>query len=358
MTTTENLDRLKAQRRGHRGVATKYVQEARALVTGESRDEPVIIRIKSLINSLGEKLELLKRLDEEILQLSPTDAIEGEILEADETNTKIATIISDCRRLVTVTEARREDLETHVTPPTPASVIADSGSDRAEVPATPSSGSARTIVKPKLPKLVIHKFNGEITKFRTFWDSFSSAIHTNTELSPIDKFNYLKSLLEGPASQAIQGLSLSATNYQAAVKILQDRFGKTQQIISSHMDNLLKIPPCNDDKASHLSSIYDKIYANIRGLESLGVNRDQYGSFLIPIIMSKLPYEVRLQIARVSVREVWEVEELMDVIKGEVEAREISDNIKVTERRPPDTANIRKHPAATASTLLVREGNG
>ena len=246
MTTTENLDRLKARRRGHRGVATKYVQEARALVTGESRDEPVIIRIKSLINSLGEKLELLKRLEEEILQISPTDAIKGEILEADETNAKITTIISDCRRLVTITEARREDPETRDTPPTPASVIADSVSDPAEVPATPSSGSARTIVKPKLPKLVIHKFNGEITKFRTFWDSFSSAIHTNTELSPIDKFNYLKSLLEGPASQAIQGLSLSAINYQAAVEILQDHFGKTQQIISSHMDNLLKIPPCND----------------------------------------------------------------------------------------------------------------
>ena len=196
-------------------------------------------------------------------------------------------------------------------------------------------------------------------KSRSFehFGTASSAIHTNTELSPIDKFNYLKSLLEGPASQAIQGLSLSATNYQAAVEILQDRFGKTQQIISSHMDNLLKISPCNDDKASHLRSIYDKIYANIRGLESLGVNKDQYGSFLIPIIMSKLPSEVRLQIARVSVREVWEVEELMDVIKGEVEAREISDNIKVTERKPPDTSNIRKYPAATASTLLVREGN-
>ena len=69
-------------------------------------------------------------------------------------------------------------------------------------------------------------------KFWTFWDSFNSAIHTNTELSPIDKFNYL---LEGPASQVIQKLSLSVTNYEAAVEILQDHFGKTQQMISSHM---------------------------------------------------------------------------------------------------------------------------
>ena len=49
----------------------------------------------------------------------------------------------------------------------------------------------------------------------------------------------------------------------------------------------------------------------VRGLESLGVNRDQYGSFFIHIIMSKLPSEVHLQIALVSIREVWEVEELI-----------------------------------------------
>ena len=41
-------------------MATKYVEEVSALVTGESRDEPVAVHIKSLINSLGEKLELLK----------------------------------------------------------------------------------------------------------------------------------------------------------------------------------------------------------------------------------------------------------------------------------------------------------
>ena len=75
---------------------------------------------------------------------------------------------------------------------------------------------------------MITKFNREITKFRTFWDNLSSAIHTNTELLPIDKFNYL---IEGPASHAIQGLSLLVTNYKAAVEILQDGFWKTQQII-------------------------------------------------------------------------------------------------------------------------------
>ena len=47
----------------------------------------------------------------------------------------------------------------------------------------------------------------------------------------------------------------------------------------------------------------------------------QYGSFLIPVIMQKLPAEVRLQIACGSAKDVWEEEELLAVIKTKVEAR-------------------------------------
>ncbi len=48
----------------------------------------------------------------------------------------------------------------------------------------------------KLPKLVLPKFRGDITSYRTFWESFESAVHKNVYLSNIDKFNYLLSLLE------------------------------------------------------------------------------------------------------------------------------------------------------------------
>ena len=62
----------------------------------------------------------------------------------------------------------------------------------------------------------------------TFWDSFESAVHENPK---IDKFNYLHSLLEGPASQVIQCLQLSDSNYNTAVSLLHKRFGDTQTII-------------------------------------------------------------------------------------------------------------------------------
>ena len=61
------------------------------------------------------------------------------------------------------------------------------------LPLTTSSikPTVRTGTRPKLPKLHLPKFLGDITKFRTFWDSCESTIHRNPELSPIDKFNYL-----------------------------------------------------------------------------------------------------------------------------------------------------------------------
>ena len=93
----------------------------------------------------------------------------------------------------------------------------------------------------KLPKLHLKKFNGDPTCWQQFWESFNCAVHENTVLSSIDKFNYLLGP-QNTALQAISGLSLSGDNYIEAVKILQDRFGNKPLIISKHMDKLLKLP--------------------------------------------------------------------------------------------------------------------
>ena len=218
-------------------------------------------------------------------------------------------------------------------------------------------GTRVASTRPKLPKLHLPKFTGDVTKFRTFWDSYESAIHRNPELSPIDKFNYLRALLDGPAASAIQGLNLSDANYTAAVELIKERYGKTQQTISALMDDLLKIPNCMGDKTSQLRAVYDKIGVNVRGLEALGITADRYGSFLIPIIMSKLPSEVHLQIARVSTRDVWDVNELLHVIKSEVEAREISDAVKVQDRRGHEAVSKRTVFPPTAAALVTRDSS-
>ena len=47
----------------------------------------------------------------------------------------------------------------------------------------PQSSHSQSTTKPRLPKLMLPKFNGEITKFKSFWDSFDSSVNKNADLS-------------------------------------------------------------------------------------------------------------------------------------------------------------------------------
>ena len=305
------------------------------------------MRLSTLSGLLQEKSTTLKTLDDEILSTCPTNEIEREVEEAEDVYSRIVETRAEID-VRTCEEAKKkkagephdeglvhmvsdkDNLTNDISHDQPEARV-KMGALASPINAhnnSPLVQGDESVVKPKLPRIILPKFGGEITEFRGFWDRFESAVHNNPSLSTVDKFTYLHALLEGPAARSIQGLALTDANYSAATEILKSRFGNTQQIISAHMDDLLKLPVCHGDKMSQLRLIYDKIWVNVRGLEALGVNAEWYGSVLIPIIMAKLPPDIRLQVARITNKDVWNIEELLHIIKGEVEAREISDAMK------------------------------
>ena len=150
-----------------------------------------------------------------------------------------------------------------------------------------------------LPKLTLRQFNGKMTQWTTFWETYESAIHNNKDLSDIHKFNYLNSLLECSAHEAVSGLALSFANYHEAIAILKKCFGNNQQIVSKHMDILLTLEAVT---SSHnllvLRHLYDLIESHIRSLKSLGVESSSYGSMLSSILLNKFPSDLRLVISR------------------------------------------------------------
>ena len=93
-------------------------------------------------------------------------------------------------------------------------------------------GTATPTSRPnaaRLPKLQLRYYNGELTKWTSFWQSFEAAVDCNPDLSGVENFNYLSSLFEGVAREAIAGLSLTEANYKEAVATLKKRFGGTQR---------------------------------------------------------------------------------------------------------------------------------
>ncbi|EDO27041.1 predicted protein, partial [Nematostella vectensis] len=82
----------------------------------------------------------------------------------------------------------------------------------------------------RLPKLRLKNFAGSVGEWQEFWDGFESSIHSNPRLATVDKFNYLRSLLVGPARGAVAGFALTAANYQSAIDLLKRRYGQTEKI--------------------------------------------------------------------------------------------------------------------------------
>ena len=263
----------KRVRGGHRASATKMIRKAEDYLAEEPMNYSQLARIRL---SLQEKVSVLKHLDSEIVDLVKGEEVADEIDSTDTYMEDVYDMMAKLKRLFDKTSP----------PP------------RATASATRDDASARE-TKVKLPKLTIQPFKGELTAWTTFWDAYEVAIHSNRSLSDIERFNYLRSLLQGPALDAITGLTLTAANYREAVEVLSKRFGNKQRIIDKHMEALLSLDAVpSDTNLKALRHLYDAIESQVRGLKSMGVTPETYGSLLSSVVVAKIPPEIRLIISR------------------------------------------------------------
>ena len=79
--------------------------------------------------------------------------------------------------------------------------------------------------------------------------------------------NFLVNYVEGDAAGVIRGLSLNNENYQVALKMLTDRFGDPQVLISAHMAKLLSLDTIFDiSDVRGLRKLYDEVETQVRSL--------------------------------------------------------------------------------------------
>ena len=292
---------MAARKRGaHRAVVRKRIQELETILAEEELD---LARLKQLRLHFKEKMEVLGKLDEEVLDgLGDAEAMGQDIEEADIFRQEIYSAIE------------RLDAKFHLS----SSVSESCG------PAPSGSAPHDTPIRPKLPDLTLSKFDGDITNWNSFWDSYDTAVHNNTSLSDINKFTYLKSLVVKSAEDAIEGLALTAANYEEAVAILKKWFGNPQLIISKHMEELMSTDAVSSvQDIVALRHMYDKVEVHVRGLRSLGVISASYGALLMPVLQKKLPPELRIVINR-EITESNDLDKLMKTLADEIEVRERS----------------------------------
>ena len=211
---------------------------------------------------MNERLETIQKLDETILENTKGRDIEKEVEDCREFCAKVYRILA---RIDWSLEDAKNSVHLGTSP------------SFSQINNNVKSNEG---VKVKLPKLESKSFSGNYEEWQSFWDTFESAVKRNTDISRIQKFTCLKSCVTGVAESAITGLPLTEDNYETAIDILRDRFGKPELLISNHMDALLKLPIVSSvHETKKLRDLYDKIEINIRSLKALGIESESFGIY-------------------------------------------------------------------------------
>ena len=110
---SEGLGRKKRIRGGHRSSATRTISEIYETIESTADREPVITKLMQCKLTLKEKLDTIKRYDDEILGLVEDGEVEDEIDQADIFNERVQRAIIDATSAI---DTKRSE---HDTVPTP-----------------------------------------------------------------------------------------------------------------------------------------------------------------------------------------------------------------------------------------------
>ncbi|OXA44214.1 hypothetical protein Fcan01_20787 [Folsomia candida] len=139
---------------------------------------------------------------------------------------------------------------------------------------TTTTGSSTPQQGMRLPKLEIQPYHGDYLEWSTFKDTFEAAVHSNNQLSKVQKFGYLKSFLKGEAARYIADLTLTDSHYDIAWNQLHDRYQNKRKIVLATLDRFFSHPKTTGT-AKSLKSLIDATNRCIRSMELMGYKKDK-----------------------------------------------------------------------------------
>lgn len=145
----------------------------------------------------------------------------------------------------------------------------------------------------QLPKRKFPTFSGIMTEWQGFEDLFKSILSHAPDLPDVERFEYLKTSLEGEALSLISHLSLTSTNYHSAWDILKARYGNKRDLARIHLDALLAKQCVKSNDASAIKNQINVILEHTAALDNLNFITRQWSPLLIHIFEKNLDYDLR-----------------------------------------------------------------
>ena len=106
----------------------------------------------------------------------------------------------------------------------------------------------------------VPKFNGDVSKFINFWETFTAVVDHNPHLEPIVKFIRLKKALGDEPTKKIAFLDTTAANYVEAKKIIVEFYGRIDEIYKTWESKFIGSPSVTRDSTyAEMETFYGKV---------------------------------------------------------------------------------------------------
>lgn len=152
-------------------------------------------------------------------------------------------------------------------------------------------------------------FDGSAIQWPTFVRSYKDS---QKFFSNVGNRNRLQKALKGKALKAVSGLLLSPSTINEAVKVLEFRFGKSEQIIQEAIDQALSAEQPNEKKPDTIVDYAMLVLTIKANIVSVGDESDIMNPMLIKLLAERLPLSMQKSWSRRK-REVKEKNRLVSV---------------------------------------------
>lgn len=131
--------------------------------------------------------------------------------------------------------------------------------------------------------------------WKRYSDTFKTLIH-DSELSGVQKHQYLVGSLSGSAAKIIEAIDISEDNYVIAWELLKKRYDDERGLKRRHIQCLMdELPKIKRESASELQELVDHIQKHIRAslLQAMKLPMESWGDLIIYIIEKNLDSATR-----------------------------------------------------------------
>ncbi|XP_037814584.1 uncharacterized protein LOC119605504 [Lucilia sericata] len=143
----------------------------------------------------------------------------------------------------------------------------------------------------RLPPIEIPDFDGNLSNWIRFRDLFVSMVDSRTNISNVQKLEYLQMKLKGEASTVIKHLTPTNDNYNVAWELLKENYDNSEMIVEKYLELLFDQKHVKNATASDFKKFYHNTVEAYNALKTLKGSLDSWDYVLMFHMKKKLDTE-------------------------------------------------------------------